>query len=96
MKKLILICTVTLFLTVGSAIAGSLTVIGTATYEGASRNLIYDADSPFGPITWLDYTSWGGIGGAGDWQSSVDWAASLNGSGVITYNLNSGVEMNWV
>lgn len=30
---------------------------GTATYNGSINNLIYDPDSPFGPVTWLDYTN---------------------------------------
>lgn len=68
----------------------TLTTIGTATYGGSDYNLIYDADSPFGPITWLDYCN-----SRNNWWNQVDWAAGLNGLGVITYNLNPGETMNW-
>lgn len=35
----------------------ALVNIGTATYNGTFYNLIYHADAPLGPITWLDYTN---------------------------------------
>jgi hypothetical protein len=74
----------------------TLTTIGTASYDSnsdgtpESYNLIYDNDSPFGSIVWLDYTkSWS------TWGNQVSWASGLNTSGVLTYNLNPGVTMNW-
>ena len=68
----------------------TLTTIGTASYGSSNYKLIYDADSPFGPITWLDYTN-----DPLNWQGQMAWVAGLNGSEVITYNLNPGVIMNW-
>ncbi len=67
--------------------SASLTVIGTAVYDGSDYNLIYDDGMQ---ITWLDCTN-----AAADWQSQMDWAASLNDAGVLTITLNDGVEMNW-
>lgn len=63
----------------------TLTTIGAADYAGGSYNLIYDADAPMGPITWLDYTN-----GTTNWQGQMDWAAGLNSAG-LTYNLNLDV-----
>jgi hypothetical protein len=67
-----------------------LTTIGNADYLGNTYNLIYDNDSPFGPIVWMDYTH-----GLSPWSNQVSWANSLNGAGTISYNLNPGVNMNW-
>lgn len=61
----------------------SLTTIGTATYEGDNYNLIYD-DVSF--ITWLDYTE-----GSNTWANQISWADSLNGPGVLNYNLNANI-----
>jgi hypothetical protein len=68
----------------------TLTTIGTATYDDGTGsknyNLIYDDDAPMGAITWLDYTNADAL-----WQEQMDWAAGLNGAGVLTYNLNGNV-----
>lgn len=81
-----------LSLTVVSVPAGaSLMTIGTADYNSSTYNLIYDNDSPFGSIVYLDYTS-----DTGKWSRRVNWASSLNDPGVISnYVLNSGYSMNW-
>ncbi len=87
MKKLAMSLAVAgLMLAVSSMAQAALITIGTANYGEASYKLIYDADSPSGPITWLDYTDWGS--GGGDWQTSVDWASGLGSS--LTVNLDSG------
>jgi hypothetical protein len=62
----------------------ALTVIGTAAYGGSEYNLIYEADSPFGPITWLDYTK-----GLDTWQNQMNWTSGL-GISLTTVSLNSG------
>lgn len=67
-----------------------LTTIGQGEYLGSDYNLIWDSDSPFGPIVWLDYTHSEGI-----WQNQVDWAAGLNGGGVLTYNINPIYSITW-
>ena len=69
----------------------ALVTIGTATYSGADYKLIYDADSPMGPITWLDYTN----NTISSWSSQNSWASGLNNVGVLSYNLNPGVSTNW-
>ena len=85
MKKRILevLATVLFLLTITGLANAALTTIGTATYDGMDCNLIYDADSPFGPITWLDYSnSWQ------EWSDQVSWAADLGA--LLTVTLNSG------
>lgn len=62
--------------------ADDLAVIGKATYGGTDYNLIYQADGPFGPITWLDYTTTA----YNTWQNQDAWAAGLGGD--ITVNLD--------
>ncbi len=64
-----------------------LQTIGTATYNSTGYNLIYDTDLE---ITWLDYTN-----GFQNWDAQVRWAGGLNDAGVLTYNFNAGVSMNW-
>ena len=92
MKKQVLSVVVAILLLAGviGISDAALTTIGTATYGGSDYNLIYDADSPFGPITWLDYTH-----STNTWQNQMDWAFNLNNSGVITCKLNPGVETGW-
>jgi len=65
----------------------TLTTIGTASYGGSEYNLIYDDDLS---ITWLDY-----VHSPGDLAYQLSWAATLNGSGVLTYTLNAGVTTSW-
>lgn len=83
---------------VGALLAGfaageanaTLIVIGEATYGGTEYSLIYDAESPFGPITWLDYTR-----GTDTWQNQMDWASDLGTS--LTIDLLPGCKTkgNW-
>lgn len=76
-----------LFVITGMAQA-SLTRIGTASYQGADYSLIYDDDAE---LTWLDYTYQARNG----WSATDQWAASLNGPGVLQYNFYSGVSVSW-
>ncbi len=76
-------------LTAGSAQA-LLSTIGTVDYQGSSYNLIYDNDSPFGSIVWLDYTH-----GHDTWGNQQTWASGLDGMGPVNYHLNPGVTMIW-
>ena len=79
------------FISVTTANA-SLTIIGTADYNNSSYNLIYDNDSPFGPIVWLDYTQ---RYIPNTWNDQMNWANGLNVPGVLTYHLNTGININW-
>jgi hypothetical protein len=73
--------------------AGSLTVIGQATYNGKSYNLVYDSGAPFRPIVWLDYNQ-GEL--PGFFNTQTDWAASLNNPGTLTYALYPAYSnINW-
>lgn len=67
-----------------------LRIIGTATYNGAEYNLIYDDDNNGKELVWLDYTNPHAY-----WSDQVDWAASLNGDGVLDVKLNCGVTIDW-
>ena len=68
-----------------------LQTIGTATYNSTNYNLIYDNDDY---LVWLDYTN-SSTGGLATWDSQNSWASGLNGGGVLTFNLNVGLSMNW-
>lgn len=69
----------------------ALTTIGSASYRGNSYNLIYDADSPFGPITWLDYTRKSSYSWENTWENNVSWASGLGGPGAsLTVTLLPG------
>ena len=62
--------------------------IGTAIYGGNNYNLLYDANSPFGSIVWLNYSN-----APGTWSNQMNWASNL--SGALTCNLIPGYSMNW-
>jgi hypothetical protein len=79
-----------LFILAASSHAMNLQTIGTADYNGGSYNLIYDNDSPFGSIVWLDFTN-----SDNTWDNQVSWASGLNGAGLVNYHFNPGVNMNW-
>ena len=65
--------------------AGTLLVIGQATYNGKTYNLVYEASGPNGPIVWLDYTEDNAYYG-----TQAAWADSLNSPGVLTYRFFPG------
>ncbi len=70
----------------------ALVNIGTATYHDVGTyNLIYDADGPLGPITWLDYSHT-----SAQWTDQVIWAATLGQH--LTVELNSGytTDLSWL
>ena len=75
---------------VGTADGDYLVTVGTATYGGKNYNLIYEESQH---LLWLDYSA--GAGGPTDWNTQMAWAAGLNASGVLTYNLNPGVSVSW-
>lgn len=66
----------------------ALTTIGTAQYSGQSYNLIWDNNSPFGSIVWLDYTK-----NYDTYQNQVNWAAGLDS--VLTYNIDPFYNVTW-
>jgi hypothetical protein len=68
----------------------TLITIGQAQYGGQNYNLIWDNDSPFGSIVWLDYTT-----NENTWQTQVNWAAGLNSGGVLTYNIDPLYIVTW-
>jgi hypothetical protein len=73
-----------------SAVANAtLIAIGEATYNSTDYNLIYDNDSPFGSIVYLDYSK-----SHDNWSNMVAWADGLN-SAIVTYNFLPGYSMNW-
>jgi hypothetical protein len=86
MKKSLVVLFLLMFS--GSAYADLMT-IGTAQFDGSGTeyNLIYDADGPFGPITWLDYTN-----DATDWTAQNEWAGELDSA--LTINLD-GYSVDW-
>ncbi len=67
-----------------------LTTIGTATYNGADYNLIYDADGPLGPITWLDYSHT-----PNHFYYQMPWAATLGSDLTVTLNPGCITDIDW-
>jgi hypothetical protein len=88
MKKLmVILCAMLLVFGVAGTANATLTTIGTATYNNTPYNLIYEDDQG---LVWLDYTN-----GYPSWATQVSWASGLNNLGVLTYNLNPGVNFSW-
>jgi hypothetical protein len=88
MKKKSVFLTILIMILAFSRVANALLmVIGTANYLGNNYNLIYDNDQS---LVWLDYTR-----GYDTWQNQVDWGSGLNTGGVLTYNLNPGINVSW-
>jgi hypothetical protein len=71
------------------AASAGLTRIGTAAYGGKDYNLIYEDDQG---LIWLDYTN---PATSQRWYGQMKWATGLNASGVLTYKLNSGLNVTW-
>ena len=92
MKKRFLAVLVTgLFLLTLTGLAqAALTTIGTATYGCSDYKLIYDADGPFGPITWLDYSK-----SVNNWAYQKAWAAGLGASLTVTLNPGYRTSIDW-
>lgn len=87
---------VVLWLALVISARANLLTIGTANYNGGTYNLIYDNDSPFGSIVWLDYTRFEIPNYSADWyEPQIAWAASLNNAGVLTYNVDPGYSIMW-
>ena|GEM_PF-682568 len=85
------LCAMVLVFGVVEIVDADLITIGTATYLGSNYNLIYENDSIDGGLVWLDYSN----DYHNNWQNHINWASSLNTSGVLTYNLNPGVNVTW-
>ncbi len=94
MKKMrnihLIIVLVTVFIISTLCAQATLITIGQAEYNDQNYNLIWDNDSPFGSIIWLDYTKIGA-----HWQTQVNWAYGLNNGGVLTYNIDPAYILAW-
>lgn len=91
MKRIFMIAVMMVLILVLSMQAyAAITTIGQAQYGGSNYNLIWDNDSPVGSIIWLDYTSM-----RMTWMDQMDWASSLNGSGVLTYDIDPAYSITW-
>jgi len=92
-RQCLFVCFLSFFVFV-SAVNAELTEIGTATYLGSDYKLIYMDDSPFGAITWLDYSS-----GRDNWHNQDSWASSLGLDLVVSlypgYTTNIEWETGW-
>lgn len=90
MKKIIFFILFVIVLGFSLQANAALTTIGQAQYGGQNYNLIWDNDSPFGSIVWLDYSNnWN------TWQNQMNWAAGLNSGGVLTYNIDPLYSVTW-
>ena len=94
MKKVLtaLIAGLALLVMTGLAQA-TLTTIGTASYDGANYNLIYDDDDTGhggGGLVWLDYTH-----SVDAWQNHVKWATGVGSSLTVTLNSCYTTSIDW-
>jgi len=55
-KPLVVLGTMSLFIFISWSANAAPTTIGTANYLGSDYNLIYEDDSIYGGLVWLDYT----------------------------------------
>jgi hypothetical protein len=85
--KTVLAAAALAFAVAGTADA-TLVTIGQANYNSSSYNLVWDNNSPFGSVVYLDYSN-----AANTWANQVSWASSLNSS--LTYTLNAGYSVDW-
>lgn len=89
-KRISLIVLITVFIISPLSAQADLTTIGQAQYDGQNYSLVWDNDSPFGSIVWLDYTN-----SATTWQNQMNWASGLNDVGVLTYNIDPMYSIEW-
>ena len=68
----------------------SLIEIGTATYGGTDYKLIYEDNSIYGGLVWLDYTR-----GYDTWQNQVNWASGLGSSLTVTLDPGYTTTIDW-
>jgi hypothetical protein len=82
----------TLAMVLGFCVQGqaTLTTIGQAQYGAWNYNLIWDNDSPFGSIVWLDDTQV-----YNTWANRVAWANGLNTAGTLTYTIKPLYSVSW-
>lgn len=66
----------------------ALTTIGTATFNSADYNLIWDDNNNGNSLIWLDYSN-----ANADWATQKDWATGLDSS--LTYNIDPAYSLNW-
>jgi len=89
-KSWVLVFTVAVLLGLSGMADADLTKIGTASYDSngdgtkENFNLIYEDDSIYGGLVWLDYTK-----SAGSWLNQVNWASGLGGDD-LTVTLDPG------
>ena len=88
--KLIGLTVMTALLTMIGIAQATLTVIGTAQFNGTGTeyNLIWEDDNNGNSVVWLDYCNTPAI-----WQNQTAWAVGLNNELVIT--LNPGYSVTW-
>ncbi len=87
-------------LTLTGLAQAALTTIGTAGYDSdhngtiesdENYNLIYDADGPLGPVTWLDYSH-----PRQSWNDQIIWAATLGDKLTVTLNPGYTTSISWL
>jgi hypothetical protein len=92
MKNLVgLIVTATVVLFFSGMANASLEVIGTASYLGNDYNLIYEDDSIYGGLVWLDYTS----SPKANWTNQKAWAAGLGADLTVTLDPGYTTDIDW-
>lgn len=87
-KTLTALTTGMLLFGMASMAEASLTVIGSATYNGADYNLVWEDDNQGNSLVWLDYTNENLF-----WNNQMAWASGLDNQ--LTYNIDPQYSVSW-
>jgi hypothetical protein len=95
MKKILMLLMLIGMLAFSGIGNATLYNIGTATYMGSDYNLIYEDDSIYGGLVWLDYTNPNDLP-HGTAANQLNWASTL-GDNLTNVTLNPGytTTINW-
>jgi hypothetical protein len=95
-SRCLLLLTLTFLFGFSGEANAALTKIGKANYLGSNYNLIYEDDSIYGGLIWLDYTrSWVPILGEDGWPKAALWVSGLGGDLTVTLDPGYTTTIDW-
>jgi hypothetical protein len=95
-RDLVLLLTLSVLIALSGVANAGLVVIGIASYDsdgnGHSENykLIYENDSIYGGLVWLDYTRDNEV-----WQNQIDWVSGLGANLAVTLDPGYTTTIDW-
>lgn len=94
MKQRITAMATFLILLVAGGAHASLTIIGSASYNGEQYNLIWDDDNNGKSVVWLDYTSLYNPATGTNYNDQMQWASNLN-TEITNITISQGYNVQW-